>query len=126
MIDHIGYEVSDLQRSGRVDDVLFFALGVRRLHENEHVIGWGVTEPAFWLTRRSPPQPGYGHVAFRASGKAAVDAAHAAATAAGGSDDGTPGRARGTVRATTRATSGTRTGCASRSSRRTRLNGPLR
>ncbi len=84
MIDHIGYEVSDLATSGRFYDALFFALGVRRLHENAHVIGWGVTEPVFWLTTRHAPSPSYGHIAFRASGKAAVDAAHAAGLAAGG------------------------------------------
>jgi catechol 2,3-dioxygenase-like lactoylglutathione lyase family enzyme len=91
VIDHIGYEVADLERSGRFYDALFFALGVRRLHENEQLIGWGVTEPVFWLTARSEPCPGYGHVAFRATGKAAVDAAHAAALEAGGRDDGPPG-----------------------------------
>ena len=91
MIDHIGFEVSDLRASGRFYDALFFVLGVRRLHENAHVIGWGVTEPVFWLTARTAPAPGYGHVALRATGKAAVDAAHAAGLQAGGSDDGAPG-----------------------------------
>ena len=91
MIDHVGYEVSDLEVSGRFYDALFFALGIRRLHENDYVIGWGVTEPVFWLTARTEPAPGYGHLAFRASGKAAVDAAHAAGVAAGGTDDGPPG-----------------------------------
>lgn len=91
MIDHLGVEVSDLGRAGRFYDAIFFALGIRRLHENERVIGWGVTEPVFWLTARSAPAPGYGHVAFRASGKAAVEAAHAAGLQAGGSDDGAPG-----------------------------------
>jgi catechol 2,3-dioxygenase-like lactoylglutathione lyase family enzyme len=91
VIDHIGFEVTDLERSGRFYDALFFALGVRRLHENEHVIGWGVTEPVFWLTARGTPAPAYGHVALRASGKAAVDAAHSAGVGAGGTDDGAPG-----------------------------------
>ncbi len=91
MIDHIGFEVSDLERSGRFYDAVFFALGVRRLHENAHVIGWGVTEPVFWLTARTAPAPAYGHVALRATGKAAVEAAHAAGVHAGGSDDGGPG-----------------------------------
>ena len=91
MIDHVGFEVSDLRASGRFYDAVFFALGVRRLHENEHVIGWGLTEPVFWLTARSSPAPGYGHVALRATGKAAVEAAHASGLQAGGSDDGAPG-----------------------------------
>ena len=91
MIDHLGLEVSDLQRSGRFYDAVFYALGIRRLHANAHVIGWGVEEPVFWLTTRGDPAPGYGHVAFRASGKAGVDAAHAAGLAAGGADAGAPG-----------------------------------
>src|SRR3954451_14107932 len=91
MIDHIGFEVSDLERSGRFYDAIFFTLGIRRLHENAHVIGWGVSEPMFWLTARHPASPAYGHIAFRASGKAAVDAAHAAALHAGGTDEGAPG-----------------------------------
>lgn len=91
MIDHIGFEVSDLARSGRFYDAVFFSLGVRRLHENAHAIAWGVNEPVFWLTARNAAAPTYGHVALRATGKAAVDAAHAAGVRAGGSDDGAPG-----------------------------------
>jgi catechol 2,3-dioxygenase-like lactoylglutathione lyase family enzyme len=91
MIDHVGFEVTDLARSARFYDAVFFSLGIRRLHENEHVVGWGTTEPVFWLTARTEPSPAYGHIAFRASGKAAVDAAHAAGVGAGGSDDGPPG-----------------------------------
>ncbi len=91
MIDHVGYEVADLARAGRFYDGVFHALGIRRLHDSERLIGWGVQEPTFWLTARSAPAPAYGHVAFRAVGKAAVDAAHAAGVAAGGTDDGAPG-----------------------------------
>jgi catechol 2,3-dioxygenase-like lactoylglutathione lyase family enzyme len=91
VIDHLGLEVADLGRSGAFYDAVFYSLGIRRLHENEHVIGWGKEEPRFWLTARATPQPGFGHVAFKAVGKAAVDAAHAAGLAAGGADDGPPG-----------------------------------
>jgi len=91
VIDHLGLEVADLERSGRFYDALFYALGVRRLHANEQVIGWGVTEPVFWVTARTPPCPGFGHVAFRASGRAAVDAAYENALRAGGADAGPPG-----------------------------------
>ena len=91
MLDHVGLEVSDLDRSGAFYDAVFGRLGIRRLHENEHVIGWGQEEPRFWLTARNAPSPAFGHVAFRAAGKAAVDAAHAAGLAAGGSDAGAPG-----------------------------------
>ncbi len=92
MIDHVGFEADDLPRSARFYDAIFFALGARRMFESEHAIAYGVTAPEFWLVVRGrAPAPGYGHVALRASGKAAVDAAHRAGLEAGGSDDGRPG-----------------------------------
>jgi len=93
MIDHIGFEVSDLRRSARFYDALFRALGGRRIHESEHAVAYGVNAPQVWIVVRGrSPRPGYGHLALQASGKAAVDGAHAAALANGGSDDGAPGR----------------------------------
>lgn len=93
MIDHVGFEVTDLQRSTRFYDAVFFALGARRVHESSHAVAYGVNGPLIWfVTRGSPPAPGYGHLALQASGKAAVDAAHAAGLAGGGSTDGTPGQ----------------------------------
>jgi len=92
MFDHVGVEVSDLTRSGAFYDAVFFALGVRRLHENGRAIAYGVNEPHFWITMRGrPPAPGFGHLAFTASGKAAVDGAFAAGLAQGGRSDGDPG-----------------------------------
>ena len=92
MIDHVGFEVSDLARSGRFYDALFRALGSRRLIDSEHAIAYGANGPQFWIVSRGlPPAPGYGHVALNASGRAAVDAAHRAGVAAGGTDDGPPG-----------------------------------
>jgi catechol 2,3-dioxygenase-like lactoylglutathione lyase family enzyme len=93
VIDHIGFEVSDLDRSTRFYDAVFFALGARRMFESEHVVAYGINAPMIWFSVRGrPPGPGYGHVALQASGKAAVDAAHAAGLAHGGSDDGAPGQ----------------------------------
>lgn len=92
LIDHVGYEVTDLARSGAFYDAVFFAIGARRMQKGEHAIAWGVNEPIFWIvTRGRPPAPGYGHVAFAASGRAAVDAAHAAGLLHGGRSDGPPG-----------------------------------
>lgn len=91
MIDHVGFEVSDVARAARFYDAVFFALGVRRMHESPHALAYGVTAPTFWLTARNRPAGSYGHVALRASGKAAVDAAHAAGLRAGGQCDGAPG-----------------------------------
>ena len=93
MIDHVGFEVSDLQRSARFYDPLFYPLGARRMFESERAIGYGVNGPVVWIVVRGRlPGPGYGHIALAASGKAAVDAAHVAALANGGVEDGPPGR----------------------------------
>jgi catechol 2,3-dioxygenase-like lactoylglutathione lyase family enzyme len=92
VLDHLGVEVADLARSARFYDAIFFPLGVRRIFESERAIAYGVNDARFWVTARErPPQPGYGHVAFSASGKAAVDAAYEAGLAAGGRSDGPPG-----------------------------------
>ncbi len=93
MIDHIGFEVGDLQRSARFYDAVFFALGGRRMIDSEHAVAYGINDPVLWIVVRGrPPGPGYGHVALHASGKAAVDAAHRAGLANGGTDDGAPGQ----------------------------------
>jgi catechol 2,3-dioxygenase-like lactoylglutathione lyase family enzyme len=92
VIDHIGFEVSDLERSAKFYDAVFFALGGRRMLASEHAIAYGVDGPVVWIVvRERPPAPGYGHMALRATGKAAVDAAHRAGLAHGGSDEGQPG-----------------------------------
>src|SRR6185437_414748 len=85
VIDHIGFEVADLERTARFYDAVFFALGARRLVESERLVAYGVNAPLFFFVARDrAPGPGYGHLALAASGKAAVDAAHAAGLANGG------------------------------------------
>jgi catechol 2,3-dioxygenase-like lactoylglutathione lyase family enzyme len=92
MIDHVGFEVSELGRAGRFYDAVFGALGARRLIDSEQAVAYGVNAPIVWIVVRGrPPGPGYGHLALQASGKAAVDAAHRAGLAAGGGDNGPPG-----------------------------------
>ena len=91
MIDHIGFEVSDLKRAARFYDAVFYPLGIRRVHSNGVAIAYGRDGPTFWITARRSPAPAYGHVAVEAAGKAAVDAAHAAGVAHGGTDAGAPG-----------------------------------
>jgi catechol 2,3-dioxygenase-like lactoylglutathione lyase family enzyme len=92
MIDHVGFEVADLTSSARFYDAVFFALGARRMFESEHAIAYGVNGPELWIVSRTQgPAPSYGHVAVKASGKAAVDAGYGAGLASGGSDDGPPG-----------------------------------
>ncbi len=92
MIDHLGVEVSDLARSAAFYDAVFFAIGVRRVHEGSRAVAYGVTGPTFWIVARGrAPAAGYGHVAFRAAGRVAVDSAYAAGLAGGGRGDGEPG-----------------------------------
>ena len=92
LLDHIGFDVADLRRSARFYDAVFFALGTRRTHQSQQAIAYGDNGPSFWIVERGRrPEPGYGHVALKASGQAAVQAAHAAGLANGGSDDGAPG-----------------------------------
>jgi catechol 2,3-dioxygenase-like lactoylglutathione lyase family enzyme len=93
VIDHVGFEVTDLERSAPFYDAVFYALGARRMLESEHAIAYGVNDPKLWIVVRGRATgPGYGHIALQASGKAAVDAAHAAGIANGGRDDGAPGQ----------------------------------
>jgi catechol 2,3-dioxygenase-like lactoylglutathione lyase family enzyme len=93
LIDHVGFEVSDLGRSGRFYDAVFGALGARRMIESDSAVAYGINSPVVWIVVRGRrPGPGYGHLALRASGKAAVDAAHAAGVGNGGADDGAPAR----------------------------------
>ena len=92
MIDHVGFEVSDLGRSARFYDAVMFALGGRRVHASDRSVAYGTDGPLLWLVVRGrSPAPGYGHLALRAAGRAAVNAAHAAGLRHGGSDDGPPG-----------------------------------
>jgi len=91
VIDHVGLEVADLARSARFYDAVLRALGARRVHEGEAAIAYGRAEAVLWIVVRGEPAPGFGHVALRAAGRAAVEAAHAAGLRAGGSDDGPPG-----------------------------------
>ena len=92
MIDHIGFEVTDLERSGRFYDAVLYALGARRMVSTEHALAYGINAAQVWIVVRGrAPGPGYGHLALSANGKAAVDAAYAGGLAGGGGDDGPPG-----------------------------------
>jgi catechol 2,3-dioxygenase-like lactoylglutathione lyase family enzyme len=93
MIDHVGFEVTNLARASRFYDAVFYALGARRMLESESAIAYGINGPlVFFTVRGRGPGSDYGHLALQANGKAAVDAAYAAGLAGGGSDDGRPGQ----------------------------------
>ena len=95
MFDHVGLEVADLERSGRFYDALMFPIGGRRMFEGPGAIAYGMDRAQLWLVARGRAVGGdkssLGHIALKAAGKAAVDAAFAAATANGGRDEGAPG-----------------------------------
>ena len=53
MIDHIGFEVSDLPASARFYDAVFRALGSRRLIDSEHAVAYGINDAQFWIVSRA-------------------------------------------------------------------------
>jgi catechol 2,3-dioxygenase-like lactoylglutathione lyase family enzyme len=91
VLHHVSVEVSDLERSGAFYDALLSPLGWRRQVEGGPVIGYGLSDPVFFVSARRPARPGGGHVCFAAKGIPAVKASWEAAVEAGGKDDGAPG-----------------------------------
>ncbi|HUJ59916.1 MAG TPA: VOC family protein [Kofleriaceae bacterium] len=91
MIDHIGIQVSDLERSIAFYTKALAPLGFELVMRWEQFAGFGIAgKPEFWIDGRSAPKDPI-HVAFRASGRAIVRGFHDAAIAAGGKDNGPPG-----------------------------------
>lgn len=96
MIDHVGLAVSDIDRSRRFYAAALAPLGYRILADEHNdaghrVVLMGVGDTVDFVIGDGE-RPGEGsHVAFRAAGRAEVEAFHAAALAAGGRDHGTPG-----------------------------------
>jgi len=98
MLDHVGFEVSDFERSKAFYERALEPLGIRLMMEPvEGSAGFGSEtelgpKPYFWISARERPAVSGAHVAFEAPDTDTVDAFHAAALAAGGSDNGAPGR----------------------------------
>ena len=95
MIDHISIPVSDLAAGAAFYEAVLAPLGLTRLVERPHTVGFGKRYPEFWLNAR-PGMAAAGadtgmHVCLRARTQDAVIAFHAAALANGGADDGAPG-----------------------------------
>jgi catechol 2,3-dioxygenase-like lactoylglutathione lyase family enzyme len=91
MLDHVGIEVSDLDRSKTFYSAALAPLGYALAFEFDEGAGFGSGEgiPEFWL-RAGDPKTGT-HVAFHVKERSAVHAFHEAALAAGGTDNGPPG-----------------------------------
>ncbi|MCP4767086.1 MAG: VOC family protein [Gammaproteobacteria bacterium] len=91
MIDHIGFAISDFERSKRFYDQCLAPLGVHLVVEIDDWAGYGYDDKAeFWFGVDELPQRPM-HIAFAASDRAAVDAFYLSGLAAGGINNGAPG-----------------------------------
>jgi catechol 2,3-dioxygenase-like lactoylglutathione lyase family enzyme len=93
MLDHVGVNVSDYERSREFYKGALAPLGFSLLMEPVPRTGGFGSEgkPWFWITDQREPTTENMHVAFAAPDRATVDAFHAAALEAGGRDNGAPG-----------------------------------
>jgi catechol 2,3-dioxygenase-like lactoylglutathione lyase family enzyme len=98
VIDHVGLQVSDFQRSLRFYTQALAPLGVSMVmqvtkEESGGYEGAGFGrdgKPSLWIGTGGPTSPRV-HIAFVATTRAAVDRFFDAALAAGGVDNGAPG-----------------------------------
>lgn len=97
MFDHVGFGVTEFQRSAAFYDAALAPLGIRKLYVVPKEItggvdaaGYGATRPMFWISQQDATQ-GKLHVAFAAQTRAQVDAFYDAAMKNGGRDNGAPG-----------------------------------
>ena len=93
MIDHVGVNVSDYDRSRDFYARALEPLGYTLLMEPvEGHGGFGREgKPDFWISGLREPTTENVHIALGAPDRATVDAFHAAAVEAGGTDNGEPG-----------------------------------
>jgi catechol 2,3-dioxygenase-like lactoylglutathione lyase family enzyme len=93
MLDHVGINVSDYERSRAFYESALAPLGIALLMEPiPDTCGFGRDgKPFFWISGQRTPTTENVHVALAVEDRAAVDAFHAAAVAAGGTDNGEPG-----------------------------------
>lgn len=95
MIDHVSIPVRSLDESAAFYDRVLGPLGMTRLANRPHTIGFGKKYPEFWLNARpdmlSDTEDTGHHVCLRAPTEEAVVAFHRAAIEQGGRSDGEPG-----------------------------------
>ena len=92
MLDHVGFGVSDYERSKAFYVKALAPLGIELIKEpSGRAAGLGRDgKPFFWLEATRPPATEV-HVAFTCESQDLVHAFHEAAIAAGGTDNGAPG-----------------------------------
>ena len=97
MLDHVGIEVGDFDRSKAFYEAALAPLGVSLVMSPvPESAGFGsevggFLKPYFWIHARGRAPVSGAHLAFTARDRDTVDAFHAAALVAGGSDNGAPG-----------------------------------
>ena len=92
MMDHVGVNVSDYERSKAFYEKALAPLGMKPLMEfGPAMCGFGGEFPFFWIGKRDRDPSTAVHIAFSARDREMVDAFHAAALEAGGTDNGGPG-----------------------------------
>ena len=99
MLDHVGFAVSDAERSRRFYERALAPLGItlimsatpEQTESGGTAHGFGSEgKPYFWIGDNERVGEG-NHIAFQARSRAEVDAFYEAALAAGGRDNGAPG-----------------------------------
>jgi catechol 2,3-dioxygenase-like lactoylglutathione lyase family enzyme len=99
VIDHLGISVSNYKKSKAFYEKVLATLGYHFIMEvtpdivgkNYWACGFGVDHhPSFWVNTGGTNNHGM-HIAFKAAGRAQVDAFYRAAIAAGAKDNGAPG-----------------------------------
>jgi catechol 2,3-dioxygenase-like lactoylglutathione lyase family enzyme len=93
MVDHVGFAVSDYERSKAFYTKALAPLGLTLLLEPvAQAAGFGKDgKPFFWIEALGQPVQGRLHIALEADDREMVDAFHAAALEAGATDNGAPG-----------------------------------
>jgi catechol 2,3-dioxygenase-like lactoylglutathione lyase family enzyme len=91
MIDHLGIQVANLERSIAFYKQALAPLGYELVMQWQSFAGFGIAgKPEFWIDGSKPPTDKI-HIAFRAKERAIVRGFYDAAIAAGGKDNGGPG-----------------------------------
>jgi catechol 2,3-dioxygenase-like lactoylglutathione lyase family enzyme len=94
MLDHVGINVSDYERSRDFYATALAPIGHSLLMEPvPRTGGFGGSDgkPEFWITDLREPVTTNVHIAFSVADHETVDAFHAAGLEAGGTDNGAPG-----------------------------------
>jgi catechol 2,3-dioxygenase-like lactoylglutathione lyase family enzyme len=93
MLHYANLKVSDIPRSGSFYDAVLAPLGWRRQADGPAGIGWGLTKPAFFVTRDDAQRPGFGTISFPAKSIPAVKASYESGIENGGQPVAGPGAA---------------------------------